>query len=266
MTFTKLLSLKKMNALRILYKYIRFWGGPYQCIVCSSRVRRFFQLSQDIQQNAFDNGFSFDFKRMETLNYYQCNCPFCLSSDRERLYLIYIEDYLIRTTSNPSVLDFAPNPAFAKKLRQISNYVSADLFREDVDLKTDICDMQQVKNSNFDFIICSHVLEHVTDPDKALSEIARVLKPEGKAIIMVPLFWDVKSTVEDANHNTDALRLRYYGQEDHVRLFSREDFLTRLYKAGFKVEELTPSNFNTQKVRQNAIADNSILYLCSIQN
>lgn len=253
-----------MNLLKTLYKHIRFWGGPYECIVCSSHVRRFFPLSQDIQQNAYNKGFSFDFKRMETLNHHQCNCPFCLSSDRERLYLIYIEDYLLQTTLNPSVPDFAPNSAFAKRLRQMSNYVSADLFREDVDLKTDICDMQKINNSEFDFIICSHVLEHVTDPDKALGEIMRVLKPAGKAIIMVPLFWGVQRTVEDASHDTDALRLRYYGQEDHIRLFSREDFLTRLYKAGFNVEELIPYNFNAQKVKQNAIADNSIMY--SIKN
>ena len=38
----------------------------------------------------------------------------------------------------------------------------------------------------FDAILCSHVLEHVTDEEKSLSEIRRVLKPDGVLIIGMP--------------------------------------------------------------------------------
>jgi SAM-dependent methyltransferase len=123
--------------------------------------------------------------------------------------------------------------------------------------------MKVLTDVKFDFIICSHVLEHVPDPDKAMREILRVMAPEGKAIIMVPLFWDVDTTVEDSSHTTDKLRLQHYGQEDHVRLFSRKDFLNRLDLAGFSVEQLRSSDFDPQKIKENAISDNSILYVCS---
>jgi SAM-dependent methyltransferase len=126
----------------------------------------------------------------------------------------------------------------------------------------DICDMKDIQDNQLDLVICSHVLEHVPDPDKALREIFRILRPGGKAILMVPLFWDVKDTIEDKAHDTDELRLKYYGQDDHVRLFSRIDFLNRLDTAGFSVAQLRPPDFDQKKIKENAIASNSILYIC----
>lgn len=252
-----------MFALKTIYKYLRFWGGKYRCNICSTKVRTFFPLSIDLQSRAISNGFPFDFRRMETLNYDKCNCPFCLSSDRERLYMLYIEKYVAPQERNYSILDFAPNKAFSERLRaQQYDYTSTDLYRNDVDIKLDICDMKEVDDSRYDLIICSHVLEHVPDPNRALGEIFRVLVPGAVAIIMVPLFWDVRKTVEDASHNTAELRLKYYGQDDHVRLFSREDFLDRIRAAGFEINQLTPSDFDQQKIVEYAISDNSILYVC----
>lgn len=253
-----------MLFLRSIYKYLRFWGGSCYCIVCNRRIRKFFPFSTDIQRRAKSNGFGYDFKRMETLNYDQCNCPFCMSSDRERLYLIFLEKYLKEKDKKYSILDFAPSPAFANKIRgSRHSYTSTDLFRKDVDIQMDICDMKEVDDNRFDFVICSHVLEHVPDPDKAMKEILRVLRPDGKAIIMVPLFWDVQSTLEDTAHNTDELRLRYYGQEDHVRLFSRTDFLNRIQSAGLRIAQFRPADFNPKTIKENKIANNSILYVCS---
>ena len=41
-------------------------------------------------------------------------------------------------------------------------------------------------NSSFDAIVCCEVLEHLEHPDKGLSEIRRILKPGGVAIVSVP--------------------------------------------------------------------------------
>ena len=45
------------------------------------------------------------------------------------------------------------------------------------------------KDNTFDFIICSEVLEHIIDYQSALSEIKRILKPEGKLAVSVPKFF-----------------------------------------------------------------------------
>jgi len=43
-----------------------------------------------------------------------------------------------------------------------------------------------LKTSVFNLILCSEVLEHLEDDDAAVSEIARVLNDDGKAVITVP--------------------------------------------------------------------------------
>ena len=45
------------------------------------------------------------------------------------------------------------------------------------------------KDNTFDFIVCSEVLEHIIDYQSALSEINRILKPQGKLAISVPKFF-----------------------------------------------------------------------------
>lgn len=40
---------------------------------------------------------------------------------------------------------------------------------------------------SFDRIICTEVLEHTTDPEAVLKEIRRLLKPDGHAVITVPV-------------------------------------------------------------------------------
>jgi len=44
------------------------------------------------------------------------------------------------------------------------------------------------KNCSFDKVICKGALDHFPYPDKAVAEIARVLKPDGKAIIAIANF------------------------------------------------------------------------------
>lgn len=47
-------------------------------------------------------------------------------------------------------------------------------------------DMSPVSNDSYDTVICNEVIEHIPDPDKALAEIARVLKPDGTLVLGAP--------------------------------------------------------------------------------
>ena len=54
-----------------------------------------------------------------------------------------------------------------------------------------------VEDNLFDTILCSEVLEHLKEPDKAIEEANRVLKKNGYAIYTVPLFWHLHEEPKD---------------------------------------------------------------------
>jgi hypothetical protein len=56
-------------------------------------------------------------------------------------------------------------------------------------------------DDTFDYIVTLDVLEHVFSYQSALSELVRVLKPGGVALITVPFRWDEERTVQRARLN-----------------------------------------------------------------
>ena len=112
-----------------------------------------------------------------------------------------------------------------------------------------------------DVIICNHVMEHIPDEHKALSEMYRVLKKGGVAVINVPLDESRAQTFENPEYNTPELRLKYFGQHDHVRIYGR-DYAERLGKV-FKVEIAKPNEKLTEKQLSDCgVWSGDTLYLC----
>jgi len=77
-------------------------------------------------------------------------------------------------------------------------------------------------NETFDSAICTAVLEHLEEPEQALRECYRVLKPSGVAIYSVPFIWHLHEEPRDFYRYTK-YGLKY--------LFE---------KAGFEVLQITP--------------------------
>ena len=79
-----------------------------------------------------------------------------------------------------------------------------------------------VGSCSFDSALCSAVLEHLEEPEQALRECFRVLKPGGAAVYAVPFIWHVHEEPRDF------YRYSPFGL----------DYLFR--KAGFEVVEIRP--------------------------
>ena len=97
-------------------------------------------------------------------------------------------------------------------------------------------DVQKIPfpENTFDVIFCNHIMEHVEDVNLSLSELYRVLKPEGWGIIQSPINSKRDVTYEDKSITSPAEREKHFGQKDHLREFGL-DYAQQLAKGGFTV-------------------------------
>ena len=103
---------------------------------------------------------------------------------------------ILNSSENTRLLHVAPEKNLRKILKSFSNikYISGDLNPLiDCGIRLDITDMN-FEDNLFDVIICSHVLEHIVGDRKAMRELFRVLRPEGFAILQVPISKNAKET------------------------------------------------------------------------
>ena len=203
---------------------------------------------------------------IETLNIAQYMCANCHSADRDRLYALFLKDYL-RQNKAIRLLDIAPAQGLNTFIKSFSNvqYRSMDLMMDNVDDHLDITDMNIYADEQFDCFICSHVLEHIPDDRKAMRELYRIVKKGGCGIAMVPINLDLQETVENPGYTEAALKWKYFFQDDHVRMYAKKDFITRLTAAGFTVEQLGMDHFTKEVFERNAIYPTSVLYVVTKQ-
>ncbi len=122
------------------------------------------------------------------------------------------------------VLDAGAGSCPYRELFDHAVYESADLQGVDKPYGeiTYCCDLRNipVEDGTFDFILFNQTLEHMAEPQAALKELARVLKPGGRLLCTAPLFYEE----HEAPH--DYFRFTQFA---HRYLFE---------EAGFEIERL----------------------------
>ena len=220
-------------------KYIFFAGKNYYCPICGNQLKQFLNLYRP----------------------YHKWCPVCQSLQRHKLLWILYNSSSFANKSFRRILHFAPEPALSEKLMNIpgTEYLSADLNDPKAMIKMDICHIQFPENT-FDFIQCSHVLEHVRDDRKAISELWRVLSPNGWAIILVPIRGE--TTIEDSAIHDPIELEKTYGQLDHLRIYGR-DFSKRLQTAGFTVKVISTGDLaDKNEIDRFGLDPDDIIFWC----
>ncbi len=120
----------------------------------------------------------------------------------------------------------------------------------------------QFPENSFDVIFCNHVLEHVENLPKALSELHRVLRPGGFAIMQSPQDMNMAHTLEDPSITDPGERERVFKQSDHLRLFGK-DYGQVLQSAGFKVKEDDfVQRIDPARAKRYALPMEEIVYFC----
>jgi SAM-dependent methyltransferase len=190
--------------------------------------------------------------------------PSTLSLERHRLLWLYLKSETDFFTASKKVLHFAPEQAFYKLFRKLSNldYTTTDLESPLADVKADICDLP-FNDNEFDVILCNHVLEHIPDDTKAMQELYRILKPGGLGIFQIPQDLNRKTTFEDNSITDKKERAKIFGQYDHVRIYGR-DYFDKLRSIGFKVEEVDyTSQLTNEEIDKYRLAKGEIIPVVS---
>ncbi len=220
-------------------------GNNVECPICEIKYRKFLPYGRlNPRPNAL--------------------CPDSLSLERHRLMWLYLKERTSFFNAPHKLLHIAPELCFIDRFKSMENldYTTADLESPLADVKMDVHDIP-FEDNTFDVVFCNHVMEHVEDDIKAMSEIHRVLKKGGWAIIQSPQDYSRSTTLEDPNITDPKEREKVYWQADHVRLYGL-DYGQRLQKAGFTVkEDRFVMELPNEMVRRYALPANEIIYFCA---
>jgi len=232
------------------YSYLRReFGSGRECPLCGGQGSHFLLAGVESRPDA--------------------KCPRCGSKERHRLMWLYMKNELDIGESH-RLLYFAPIDGVENKIRRdiTPNLITTDLLMDSVNILCDITSLP-FPDEAFDGIICSHVLEHVPEDSIALSEISRVLEPNGWALILVPQDRDRLTTYENPSVTSEQERREEFGQKDHVRWYG-DDVQKRLEGAGFSVKTVDYSTSFSESEKQlygiiedeEWIHDPSIIFHC----
>ncbi len=148
---------------------------------------------------------------------------------------LWQDSYLIRTELLAAVQKYAPRLQGRlmdfgcgskpyRTLFDVTEYVGVDFSNEGHPHEGEPIDYfydgksLPFPDASFDSVLTTEVLEHIFNPDEALREIARVLRPGGRMLLTCPFSWEMHEEPYDyARYTLHALR-------------------SLLEKAGFEVE------------------------------
>lgn len=221
-----------------------YLGDKVACPCCGGQFRKFLPYGVKSRPNA--------------------QCPRCGSKPRHRLVWLYLKGNTNLFSDSLRVLHFAPEYVFRHQLASCPNlfYVTTDLDSLMAMVGTDITRIP-FADATFDVVLCNHVLEHVLDDEQAMSELFRVLRPGGWAVLQVPVDLHRAQTFEDAAIVSPQDRERWFLQKDHVRIYGR-DYADRLASAGFQVRvEFYAKHLSVDMRDRYGLKRKCPVYLCT---
>jgi len=223
-------------------QYNRLKGDAVECPCCEKKFKKFLSYGVKAREGAL--------------------CPWCLALERHRLLWKYLEDKTNIYANEVKVLHFAPEHQFQERLKAATNvdYLSCDI---DMPTAMDKQDINQLtyEDNRFDIILCNHVLEHIRTDKQAMSELFRVLKPGGWAILQTPMS-NRANTIEDLEETDPKELERLFGQNDHVRTYGL-DKKERLEAVGFTVivDDYVQTSFTDEERKYYGFDATEMIYL-----
>ena len=257
-TLKKVLPRKSLPSVHLAYSHLSYlghqlvspfyYGNQFTCPICNKSFRKFLAYgASKPRANA--------------------KCPGCGSVERHRLLWLYLKNKTNFFVDQLKVLDIAPVLSLQKRWLKLKNldYLSGDISSPLAMVKMDITNIK-LPDNQFDVIICYHVLEHILDDKKAMSELLRVLKPGGWAILQSAVDYHRSQTLEDPSASTPGRKEELFGLEDHFRTYGR-DYQNRLESIGFTVKpNHYPEELGEDQIKRYGLIRDDIIYFCTKPN
>lgn len=164
-------------------------------------------------------------------------CPQCNSCIYQRALAKYLQEECNKNYPY-EVLEIAPHSSDpVRNSLPRAQYISIDIVKGKAMVQMDLRNLQY-KDNSFDIVVCSAVLEHIKEDFVAMTEMYRVLKPTGVALMEIPMGYYKDPfgthTVEFVYKQPFYEHYRSYGWEVEERF----------KKAGFKIRIIHYDDFN----------------------
>lgn len=145
----------------------------------------------------------------------------------------YITVQLAKKGAIVTGIDLIKEPII--KLKQTINNEPKKIRRR---IKLKVADATNLpfKSNNFDLILATEVIEHITQLEKFISGAAKVLKPEGQLLITFPnenlrqKLYPIVSAFGIKAEVEDQVTLKNYQAENIIRLFTKKFTLKKHYR------------------------------------
>lgn len=157
---------------------------------------------------------------------------------RRRIILDIFEKYSVKK-SDLKILDFGCNTGFFVGQLQENGFDACgiDMSKDAIEfgMKRGVKNLSVGKtplpytNELFDMILALDVIEHIEHQDETIADLYRLLKPGGKAIIMVPAFMFMWGLQDEVAH--------------HYRRYTKSTLRDLVLRNGFKIERISYFNF-----------------------
>ncbi len=165
-------------------------------------------------------------------------CPSCGAIGRDRFLFLCLQQR-VPEQAGLTLLETSPRLGrdYRAAMRHWFDYRASDYDdrAHRADLVLDLQDID-LPDDSLDVVLCSHVLEHLPDTDRALDELYRVVKPGGHLLLLVPVLQGETAPPTEPEFH-----------DDTTEVFWRfgPDLTGRLAGRGFDVHILCPADLIT---------------------
>lgn len=181
-------------------------------------------------------------------------CPDCGALERHRLIKHALDELAFKSWEG-ALLHFSPANCLRQTLRRVRgvDYSTADLHEAETHYQADIQNLP-FEDDSWDYVVCSHVLEHVASDEKALRELRRILRPGGVLLLCVPVTPGADVTIEFGAPADDSLH-------GHWRAYGAD--FEHLVSGHFKVQNASADQLSSREVLRFGLASSDMLLICS---